>query len=338
MVEAKVDGSGKKYIVSIVIFAVLACLSIVFYCVSLIGLVVFLIALIVFLGLLGLSIIAYVKFRKRRIERLKKISAVKVAPTEEDLIRLYNLAGIPVIRDENGKIKNIYELLVMEVKYGADGNRIRTIYELLGIVPRFDKNGKEIPTFLSIKNRVNGFVKPKQSTSTLTRVLTDKEKEELLLKQMLEEKLKESQEKGDDKKAKAIQKVIAAKKKEEPKPSKKPILKLAGAVKSSSDPKIGSTKGGKNYNIFEDIVKLAGIRAFVPPVVHPKPTPETSRSPEVVGFVIEKTSPESDKAGSIGSNLYSFKAKSDVASGLYVSKGSTSSKLSSDLTSGSERV
>ena len=244
-----------KYILSIVFTLLLWLTTILLYAFSVIGLIGFLVCFIVSTMLMILFIILYVKYRKRRIEKLRKIEAIKIVSTEDDIIRLYNLAGIPILRDENGKIKNIYELLKLEAQYDPNGKRIRTIYEMLGIVPRFDKNGNEIPTIMSIKNRVNGFIKPTKK-STLTRVLTDKEKEDLLLKQMLQEKLKQAKEQGDEKKAKTIKKVINDKKKEAPKKSSKPSKIIMATGKSIGATKIKAIKPQDNKNLISDIMSL----------------------------------------------------------------------------------
>ena len=271
--------SGKRYYIVITVISLLLILSIVLFAFSIFSILAFFITLILLTLGLFTAILLLVKYKKRLVEqvKLKKKDAIN---NDEEMIKLYNLAGIPVIRDENGKIKNIFELLGIEPVYDLNGNRVKTVYELLGIVPRFDKDGKEIPTILSIKNRALTFVKPAKQTGMLTRVLTPEQKEELLMKQMLEEKLKESQQVGDDKKAKVIKKVIQAKKKEAAKPSatKPAIIKLAsGKIVTLGSPKLATTKA-PNYNVFADLLSLTAM-----PKVGKKVTSTPSQSVDLQG-------------------------------------------------------
>ncbi|MBQ9790249.1 MAG: hypothetical protein IJW24_01480 [Clostridia bacterium] len=287
----KNEKGGLKYIISFLTLAVLWLVSIVLFACSVISIIPFVILFALSFVLMLIVVMAYIKFRKKQIEKLKKVELVKGNLSDEDLINLYNLAGIPVIRDENGKIKNIYELLALEVLYDENGNRIRTIYELLGIVPRFDKNGKEVPTVLSIKNRVGSFIKPQMKSGVLTRVLTEQEKEDLLVKQMLEEKLKQAKESGDDKKAKTIAKVIGAKKKEEKKSSSsktpKIILAKGKAVKMG---KVSEIKAPPTSNFFKDIIALAGIVEKKVKEAIQIPESEKSKPKEFEGFRLPKQS------------------------------------------------
>jgi len=207
-----------------------------------ISLIAFLISLAISAIMFTVTIISFIVNKKKIILKVNLLGE-KIIITDRDIIDLYNRAGIPVIYDEEGKIKNIFELLGLKVLYDENGNRIATIYEQLGIVPRFKKDGKEVPTFLVIKNRVNGLIKPAKGTGSLKRLLTDAQKEELLLRKMLEQKLEESEKNGDVKKAKVIKKVIQQKKKESESSSKKSgYTKTAKPVKPSSLPKVGDSK------------------------------------------------------------------------------------------------
>jgi len=207
-----------------------------------ISLIAFLISLAISAIMFTVTIISFIVNKKKIILKVNLLGEIIII-TDRDIIDLYNRAGIPVIYDEEGKIKNIFELLGLKVLYDENGNRIATIYEQLGIVPRFKKDGKEVPTFLVIKNRVNGLIKPAKGTGSLKRLLTDAQKEELLLRKMLEQKLEESEKNGDVKKAKVIKKVIQQKKKESESSSKKSgYTKTAKPVKPSSLPKVGDSK------------------------------------------------------------------------------------------------
>ena len=251
----KENKGSLKYIITIVLIGCVWCASVVLYALGLIRIVPFVVANVIFSICLVGAIVAYIRYKKQQAEKVKSSETSKVALSDEDLIKLYNLAGIPVLRDSKGKIKNIFELLGIEALYDENGNRIATIYEKLGIVPRFSKDGKELPTILAIKNRIRGLVKPGKAGS-LTRVLTEKEKEELMLKEMLEQKLKEAIESGDKDKIKAIKKVVSSKKKEES--SWKPtVIKVASGSSIKLD-KISGVKMETNPNLFKDLFSRAG--------------------------------------------------------------------------------
>ena len=263
----KKNKQGKNFMSALIAVEILLLLvNILLFAFSVFSIVVFVILLSIIIISLALTIWKIVN-DKRKQKQKAKVEPVSTKLTDQDLIDLYNRAGIPVLYDENGKIKNIFELLKIEAQYDKTGKRILTIYELLGIVPRFDKDGNEVPTFLSIKNRVKGFVKPNQKTGNLTRVLTEQEKEDLLLKQMLKEKLQESINTGDEKKTKAIKKVIDNQKKQKEEAPRTPDrIKLASG-KAVGIPKANVSKikiGGRN--IIDDVMTatafMFGQKAF----------------------------------------------------------------------------
>ena len=228
-----------RYYILLSLLLIFMALDIVLFVFSVYSLLVFMIIFAVLVFMLTITIISLIKYKKRKVQKVD-LHGKKIVITDRDLIDMYNKAGIPVIYDEDGKIKNIFELLGISESYDQNGKRILTIYEELGIVPRFTKKGNEVPTVLVIKNKVNGLVKPGKKTGTLKRVLTDEEKEELLLKQMLAQKLEEAEKKGDTKKVNVIKKVIDQKKKES---SEK--KKSNGFIVLGKTPKPVNIKGGK---------------------------------------------------------------------------------------------
>jgi len=293
--EKKNTNKNKFFIAVIALSVLLLAGNVFLFVLNVVSLLFFIIGTIVLSSIFAIFIALFVIYKKK----LKQKSELNInLDSEEDIIKLYNLAGIPIIRDANGKIKNIFELLEIEAQYSDAGKRIRTIYEILGIVPRFDKNGKEIPTVMTIKNRVKSFIKPAKKTGDLTLVLTDKEKEELLLKQMLEKKLKESEEQGDDKKAKVIKKVIATKKKESKSSSpKKGVIIIKSKSESIKQPKINQSKlkSDKYASAFKNLFSVPPAKP-VPqkkPVVNkPKVVVETTK--KIDGMRLSKEEEKND--------------------------------------------
>ena len=232
--------------------------ELVLYLLSLISLPVFIVLIALNSIMFTYSLICYFRNKKREVQKLNLKQSNKFTLTDEDLIMLYNRAGIPVIYDENGKIKDIFELLELEIEYDEKGNRKSTIYEKLQIIPRFRKDGKEIPTVMIIKNRINALVKPKNKTGALKLALTDEQKEEMLLRQMLEKKLQESQEAGDTKKVQVIKKVISQqKKKSEPKYKPDGFVVLGKQQKPVSSGKVSLSKGKIKPITMKDLANLS---------------------------------------------------------------------------------
>ena len=259
MDKAKKKSGVSGYYALIGLNAIALIVVVLLFSFSVITLLAFLISLTCISFLMFVSIYVALKNKKKKIKQIN-LNKEKIIITDQDIINLYGSAGIPIIRDEDGKIKNIFNLLGMEMTYDEYGNRLKTIYEMLGIVPRFTKDGKEIPTFMVIKNKVKGFIKPEKNTGVLTRILTEEQKEELLLRQMLEQKLKESEQNGDTKKVKVIQKVINQKKKEKAKETPKKtdgfiIIKPNTNMPKVSSPKLGVIKANGNF-VFDIIDML----------------------------------------------------------------------------------
>ena len=255
--------SYRRFVISISVLSFLLIGWTMLFAFSVTSFLVFLFPELIAIGVLGIVIYKLVKYRKS-IKEAELEKAELAQKSEEDIIKLYGLAGIPILRDENGKIKDIYELLGISPEYDEDGNRILTVYEQLGIVPRFTNNGTEIPSFLSIKNRIKKFIKTEKSVGHLTRKLSDKEREELQIRRILEEKKKEAEIFGNKSKAQAIQKTLDSKKQAKD--------KKAGGKKQSSGPakiklavgkpvaagKIAQGKGkAPSSNLGEDLSKLS---------------------------------------------------------------------------------
>ena len=115
--DKKRDLGGKlKYIAFLIFSSLLVAGSILFYVFSVVSLLVFLVSLVVSLLLFSLSLVLFAIKKKRKIEKVETHSLNK-GLSEEDLIGLYKKVGIPVIYDENGNIKDIFELLKLEVKW-----------------------------------------------------------------------------------------------------------------------------------------------------------------------------------------------------------------------------
>lgn len=290
-------GDLKKYNLFLAIDIVLIVLDVLLFSFSVISLFVFLLSLIFTLLFFIIFVVLSIKSKKKKVQKVNPKLA-KIIITDQDVIDLYNKAGIPIIYDEEGKIKDIFELLGLKVEYDENGNRITTIYERLKIVPRFDKSGKEIPTFLSIKNRVRGFIKPEKETGVLTRILSDEEKEELLLRQMLEQKLQESEAKGDTKKAKVIKKVIEQKKKEkEEAPKKEGYVKMSKAKPVSMQKTKAVKAKAYGFNPIQDISNLfsIGLPSITLPLpkIAPKKKDEEQKNP--IGFSLKGGNLEPNK-------------------------------------------
>ena len=257
----KIKPKYGKYMTSIIVLASVLIGWGFMFIFSVIPLLLFLFPELIVAGVLAFVIYKLVKYhKKQKVAVLEKVDANQ--KSEEDLIRLYGLAGIPILRDENGKIRDIYDLLGITPQYDENGNRILTVYELLGLVPRFTNNGQEIPTFLSIKNKIKKFIKTEKATGILTRKLSEKEKEEYQLRRILEEKKKEAEIFGNKSKAQAIQKTLdgakasKAGKKQGKKASGGDKIKLEKAPKPVKFGTIKPPKAGKQNNFFNDVFSL----------------------------------------------------------------------------------
>lgn len=289
----------KKYYYLFAIEAIVLIIAIVLFVFSVISLLTFLISLVFDSLIFMVSLYVVIKKKKKNVKKINS-NKEKIIITDQDIIALYGSVGIPIIRDEEGKIKDIFNLLGLEMTFDEYGNRLKTIYELLGIIPRFTKDGKEIPTFMVIKNRVKGFIKPKEKTGILTRTLTEEQKEELLLKQMLEQKLKESEEKGDDKKAKVIKKVIDQKKKEKEKsnpPKKDGFIIIKPNVKSikSSSSKFGQIKSNGNF-IYDFYLMTKASGKYQPLSIGSESfKPDEKDKPKTQGFSTKVETPETQQ-------------------------------------------
>lgn len=187
--------------------------------------------LLVLFPLIALAsfVIYYVNKKRKSLEKKEE---KKFEPTGDYKTDLYGAIGIPVQYNEDGSVKDIYELLGLVPIFNDKGERVLTIYELLEIMPKFTNDGKEIPVVVSIKNRVGGIAKVDLTQRVLIRKLTEKEQEELLIKQTLKQKLKEAEAKEDKAKQKlitdALNKIAKSDKKKEEKSSSKPLKYKSG--------------------------------------------------------------------------------------------------------------
>jgi len=193
-----------------------------------------------FIGLIALDIFLLVKVIKK-INKLKKEKEnAKFVSSGNYMIDLYGILGIPVQYNPDGTIKDIYELLGITPIYDENGDRVLTIYELLGIMPLFTKEGKEIPTILVIKNRVKRFAKVDLSTRVLHRRLSEKEREEQLIRQTLRKQMEIAEQNKDKAKVNKIKKVLKDKESGSSKPKfivGKPLKKADGLPKISAPDK-----------------------------------------------------------------------------------------------------
>lgn len=195
----------KIYLILLLISASLCVADIVLFVVNIFKLWLFL----TLLGIFILSVIVFVILLIKNAKRKKVVvEEEKVQSVGDYNIDLYRVLGIPLKYNEDGTVKNIYELLGIEPVYDEKGNRVETVYELLKMMPKFNSEGQEIPLVFSIKNRVGKIAKVDVSSRVLTRKLTEEEKEALVIKEALKQKLKEAEEKGDTKLQQAIKKVV----------------------------------------------------------------------------------------------------------------------------------
>lgn len=197
---------------------------------------------------------------------------------EQQLIDFYGRLGIPVQYNKDGSIQNPYTLLGLEPEFDENGNLLPTIYEKIGMMPRFTKDGKEIPTVFAIKNRAKRIAKVDLNNRVLTRKLTDKEKEDLLIKDLLKKKLEEAEKNGDVDKQDAIKKIVASKQvKREPEISVKPVkYGRPAAGKAVGQGKISvSSQTSDAIKAFTDLLKLSAAQK----AEKPKPEPPKTITP-----------------------------------------------------------
>ena len=211
---------------------------IVFISVRIISMLFFAIAFTLLLIAIAVNIILLVNlYKKLKKEKDKQ----KIVSTGDYKTDLYEALGIPVQYNKDGTVKDIYDLLGIAPVYDENGNRVLTVYELLGIVPKFDEDGNEIPFVFVVKNGVKRVAKVDLSSRVLTRKLTDAEKEELLIRETLKQKLSEAEQSGDKQKKESIKKALEKpKKQEEKKEEYKPIKYTVGkGGKAISNVKLG---------------------------------------------------------------------------------------------------
>ena len=190
-----------------------------------------------------LAVGIFLVFKFIKLQKMIKLAELKKnAESSGDYnVDLYTILGIPFQYNDDGTVKNIYELLGLEPMYDEKGNRIMTVYEQLGVMPKFDSEGNEIPLVFSIKNRVGRIARVDLNSRVLTRKLSEEEKEYLAIKEALQQKMQEAEQNGNKPMQEAIKKIIekteTKKKKEEDKGSSPPKYKFgksSGAVKSDT--------------------------------------------------------------------------------------------------------
>ncbi|MBQ7452960.1 MAG: hypothetical protein IJS68_01685 [Clostridia bacterium] len=127
--------------------------------IGIIPLVPFVIILAVVLGVTALIIFALIKRRKKEIQLALKAKQEQEELRIKRLLQLYEIMGLEVQYNEDGSIKDVFELLNLKNLYNEKGERILTIYELLDILPTFNKDCVELPSIVVIKNIVKSFAR-----------------------------------------------------------------------------------------------------------------------------------------------------------------------------------
>ena len=191
------------------------------------------------------------------VKRKKELKAQMLAKKQKEeqrialLKQLYELIGIEIQYNEDGSIKDIFQLLNLQPIYDENGKRILTIYELLNILPNFDRNGVEKPNVFVIKNRVLKFAKGISEPLVLT----------YKTKAMKDISPKPSPEAGK----KTAKPKVAVKKNVEP---KVPKIKVSYAKSKGDKKKDGSKKGGKKPAKTKSPAELIGKAFKAEKIVH----------------------------------------------------------------------
>jgi len=225
-----------KFLISIILLSTLFVTNIVLFAMSVFKWWLFVIFFVILSVLIGICSFMFVKISKKI--KKTKTTIKETESTGNYKTDLYTLLGIPVQYNKDGTIKDIYDLLGIEPVYDDKGNRVLTVYELLEIMPKFNNKGEEIPTVIAIKNRVGGIAKVDVSSRVLTRKLSDEEKEQIAIMEVLKQKLKEAEAQGDASKQAAINNIIKAKSNEKKGSSSKQEV-------STPKPQYVMGKGGK---------------------------------------------------------------------------------------------
>lgn len=129
--------------------------------------VVLIIALVLILLFAGGAAFLFYLDERRRIIAIETKKRIEKEERERKLKELYELLGIEIVYNEDGSIKDLYQLLGIK-KEQNNGVRVLTSYELLGVLPRFNELGIEIPNIVIIKNRINRLVKGIKEPLVLT--------------------------------------------------------------------------------------------------------------------------------------------------------------------------
>lgn len=256
---------------------------IVMFALSVLKLWLFLSLTFITLALLGVCVALIVKVqRKIKVAKLNKLSSNKTSGNY--MFDVYNLLGLDPQYNQDGTLKNIYEILQIRPIYDENGNRNYTVYELLGITPVIDENGKEVPQVFVIKNRVGRIARVGLSTEFLTRKLTPEEEEQKIIRETLEQKLKEAETAGDEKKAGAIKTALKDQQKKKPAPSKSKkgakevSYKPASAKFKASD--VTKPAKASSFATFSDIEKnFKNITKIISVGAEKKEAPGTKKAP-----------------------------------------------------------
>lgn len=243
------ENQKKIYFLSILFSLLVFVVNIVLFLTKISRLWIFI--LLLTLSIFSISIFVYLFIMvSKKIKRIK-IENKSMRAVGDYNIDLYEILGIPIQYNEDGSVKNIYELLDLEPVYDDNGNRILTVYELLKIMPKFDDSGKEIPSVFVIKNKVKRPAKVDLSSRVLTRKLSEEEKEQLAIKEALMKKLKEAEEQGDKKSQEAIKKIVNNNKKEQSKDKGKSKSKSKELTFS-----LGKAASGVGFNSVKETMKI----------------------------------------------------------------------------------
>lgn len=126
---------------------------------KILSLTAFLILLLIVLLLLACAVSFIVFIKKEQVRKTELKQKLELEERERKLKEIYEILGINIQYNEDGSVKDIFELLNLKPIYDKDGVRILTPYELLKINPIFNEDGKELPNVFIIKNRVNRVTK-----------------------------------------------------------------------------------------------------------------------------------------------------------------------------------
>ena len=119
----------------------------------------FVLILIALLLLFGGLLCYIILMRRREIKRLELQKKIEKQEYERKIKEIYDILGIEIQYNSDGSVKDVFQLLGIEPVFDENGERILTPYELIGINPKFSSLAKEVPSVFVIKNRVKRVAK-----------------------------------------------------------------------------------------------------------------------------------------------------------------------------------